>query len=163
MATATTSESEKVPLPLAFPAKFIFLGWLVPGLGHFLLGLRARGTAFFVLIMGSLAFGASLHGHMPWSFSGSPLYMLATAGAMGSGIAYFGLHLSGFVEDPTAWGFDYGGAFILSAGLMNLLLLFDIHDICWGKELIDPELADGLRDAKSDGVKEEADERESPA
>lgn len=126
----------------------MFLAWLVPGLGHFLLGKRARAVAYAVLILGSLAFGVSIDGKMPWTFAGSPLFILASFGAMGSGLPYLGLHLLGIDGDPTAWGFDYGGAFILTAGLMNLLLLLDVHDICWGKELVDPETAD---EAPSEG------------
>ncbi|MDA8019396.1 MAG: hypothetical protein MPN21_18295 [Thermoanaerobaculia bacterium] len=137
--------SDEVQLPLAFPTRLLILGWLIPGLGHVLLGRRARGIAFSVLVLGSLLFGAWLDGRMPWIFSGSPLFILMTFGAMGSGAAYFLLRMSGFTGDPTAWGYDYGGAFIVTAGLMNLLLLLDVHDICWGKELVDPEVADGLR------------------
>lgn len=145
--------SGDVQLPLANPTGLLILAWLVPGLGHFLLGRRGRGVAFAVLVLGSLGFGAFLGGRMPWVFSGSPLFILATIGAMGSGAGYFVLRILGFTGEPTAWGYDYGAAFILTAGLMNVLLLLDVHDICWGKELVDPEVADGLR-----GVDEEGDE-----
>jgi len=153
-----------VQLPLRSPVGTVLAAWLVPGLGHFLLGSRARGTAFAVLVLGSLLFGAALDGRMPWIFSGSPLFILMTFGAMGSGAAYFFLRFSGFTGDPAGWGFDYGGAFIVTAGLMNLLLLLDVYDICWGKELVDPEVADGLKPAYEDdetaaaeGAKADAD------
>ena len=149
---------DDVELPLRSPAGLLILGWLVPGLGHFLLGRRARGVAFAVLVLGSLFFGAFLDGRMPWIFKGSPLFILMTVGAMGSGAAYFILRIVGFTGDPTAWGFDYGGAFIVTAGLMNLLLLLDIHDICWGKELVDPEVADGLRTPEDGESAESTDE-----
>lgn len=144
--TPHLASQEDVELPLANPTGLMVLAWLVPGLGHVLLGRRARGLAFAGLILGSLVFGASLDGRMPWIFSGSPLFILMTFGAMGSGAAYFLLRFAGWTGDPTAWGYDYGGAFILTAGLMNLLLLLDVYDICWGKELVAPEVADGLVD-----------------
>ena len=154
-------DSQEVELPLANPAGLLILAWLVPGLGHFLLGRRLRGAVFAVLILGSLIFGALLDGRMPWIFAGSPLFILMTFGAMGSGAAYFLLRNFGFTGDPTAWGYDYGGAFVVTAGLMNLLLLLDVHDICWGKELVDPEVADGLRDPEGDEDPEEDGDAEA--
>lgn len=151
---------DDVELPLASPAGLLILAWLVPGLGHVLLGRRLRGLVYAILILGSLVFGALLDGRMPWIFAGSPLFILMTFGAMGSGAAYFLLRIAGFTGDPTAWGFDYGGAFVVTAGLMNLLLLLDVHDICWGKELIDPEVADRLREP-SEVDEEPLDEDES--
>ena len=56
-------------------------------------------------------------------------------GCMGMGIPYFvllyPLHYAG---DLTAPGYDYGTAFLLGAGLMNLLLVLDAWDIGSGKK-----------------------------
>jgi Family of unknown function (DUF6677) len=112
-----------------------FCAWLVPGAGHLLLGRRRRALAFFVLVALAVACGVALHGNMPWVWRGSPLRTLATMACMGSGPAYavlrFGFGLEGDIQAP---GFDYGSAFILTAGLMNLLLMLDAWDIARGSK-----------------------------
>lgn len=134
-----TTGSGRVP-PLADPWLTGFLAWLVPGLGHAFLGRRGRGLFFFAVILAALLIGVAIDGRLPWHFDGSPLAMLATLGALGSGLPCLILHFGfGYQGDMTAAGFEYGGAFILSAGLMNLLLVLDAWDIVWGKELPRPE------------------------
>lgn len=118
-------------VPAGRTVGLLSLAWLIPGAGHFLLGLRVRGAAFLVLVLTSLGTGLWLEGPMPWTFGGSPLSMLTTLGCMGSGLAYLVprlvLGMSGNVD---SLGYDYGGAFIVTAGLMNLLLLLDVWDRC---------------------------------
>ena len=83
----------------------------------------------------ALAIGCYLDGRLPWVWSGSPLRVLATLGCMGSGAPYFVLRfVVGYEGDILAPGFDYGSAFILTAGLMNLLLVLDAWDIALGRK-----------------------------
>ncbi len=109
--------------------------WLLPGGGHLLLGRRRRALVFFVLVALALAFGIYLHGDMPWVWRGSPLRTLATLACLGNGVGYlalrFGFGIEGDVQAP---GHDYGSAFILTAGLMNLLLILDAWDIARGSK-----------------------------
>lgn len=134
-----------VELPLATPWLAVVSAWLLPGLGHAILGRRGRAALFFGLCLAMFAIGVAIDGRLPWAFSGSPLTRLATLGGMGLGLPYLAAHLLfGYEGDVTAAGYEYGGAFIVTAGLMNLLLVLDVWDICWGKELPldDPDLAD---------------------
>ncbi len=111
------------------------IAWLIPGGGHLLLGRWQRAAAFFVLVLATLALGCQLQGRLPWTFSGSPLPILATFAAMGNGAAFFGLRFAvGYQGVIEAQGFEYGSAFILTAGLMNLLLVLDAWDIARGKK-----------------------------
>ena len=83
----------------------------------------------------SLALGWYLEGRLPWYWSGSPLKILATLGSMGSGAAYFVLRfLLDYTGDIRAAGYEYGSAFILTAGLMNVLLVIDAWDIALGRK-----------------------------
>ena len=111
------------------------LAWLVPGLGHIYLRRFARGLVFFLLVMTALAVGYLLQGELYRRQPGKPLSTLATLGAMGVGVPYFllrfGLQYSG---DLTGRGYEYGSAFLLTAGLMNWLLAFDAWDIGCGKK-----------------------------
>ncbi len=117
------------------PQLAAILALLVPGLGHFYLGRRARGAAFLVLVAAALAVGVFLQGNLFRPEAGQPLTYLATLGSMGMGLPYFALRfLGGYSGSPTAPGFEYGTAFLLTAGLMNLLLMLDAWDIATGKK-----------------------------
>ena len=109
--------------------------WLVPGLGHIYLKRRLRGLAFFVLVIVSMLVGCSLEGNLYRVVPGQPLTILATLGSMGMGFPYFvlryALHYQGNIMGA---GYEYGTAFLLTAGLMNLLLVLDAWDIVRGKK-----------------------------
>jgi hypothetical protein len=123
------------PLPAAQLVMAVALAWLVPGLGHVYLKRVARGLIFFVLVVLAVAVGCFLQGNLYHPAKGQPLTYLATLGSMGMGIPYFvlryGMHYEGAQE---AVGFEYGTAFLLTAGLMNLLLVLDAWDIGSGKK-----------------------------
>jgi len=111
------------------------LALLVPGLGHFYLGRRLRAVAFSVLVFAALAIGVGLEGNLFRPIGGQPLTYLATLGSMGMGIPYFVLRFANdYTGSPTAPGYEYGTAFLLTAGLMNLLLVLDAWDIATGKK-----------------------------
>ena len=83
----------------------------------------------------SLALGVALHGNLYRPLPGQPLTYLATLGSMGMGLPYFLLrYLAGYTGEVIAPGYEYGTAFILTAGLMNLLLVLDAWDIALGKK-----------------------------
>ncbi len=111
----------------------IFAAWILPGGGHFYLRKWPRGLAFLVLVVTALTIGVQLDGRLPWTFSGPPLGILATLGCLGSGLPYLWLHyVVGYQGAVEAAGYEYGSAFILTAGLMNLLLILDSWDIVHG-------------------------------
>ena len=111
------------------------LAWLLPGAGHFFLGRRRRALAFFVLVGVTLATGCLLDGELYQMASGQPLKSLASLACMAVGLPYFVLQYGvGYVGDVDALGFEYGKAFILTAGLMNVLLILDAWDIGRGEK-----------------------------
>jgi len=123
------------PVAMSRAVTAIVLAWLVPGGGHLLLGRLPRAVFYFVWVLLTLAIGCYLHGLLPWMLHGSPLQVLKTLGAMGSGIPFFALKLvAGYHGDLSSPGFEYGGAFIVSAGLMNMLLVLDTWDIAVGRK-----------------------------
>lgn len=115
------------------PLVAALLGWAVPGLGHLYLGRRGRALAFCAIVLISLATGLALEGNLHRVVPGQPLSFFATLGSMGMGLPYFvarwGFGYAGDIEGP---GYEYGSAFILTAGLMNLLLILDALDIARG-------------------------------
>ncbi len=120
---------------VASPLLAAFLAWIVPGAGHLMLRKTARGVLFFVLVVATLWIGCVLQGNLYVPVEGQPLTYLATLGCMGLGVPYFVLrYLVGYHGDIVSAGFEYGTAFILTAGLMNLLLVLDAWDIAQGKK-----------------------------
>ena len=107
------------------------LAWLLPGGGHVFLGRRARGVAFFCIVLASLVLGCALDGEL-YRGIGQPLQTLATMACAGMGIPYFLLLGLGYTGNIDAAGYEYGKAFILTAGLMNILLILDSWDIARG-------------------------------
>ena len=111
------------------------LGLLVPGAGHLVLGRRGRAAVFCAVVFLSLGIGLALEGHLYHVVPEQPLSRLATLGSMGMGLAYFVLRYgAGYTGTLGAPGYEYGTAFILTAGLMNLLLVLDVWDIARGRK-----------------------------
>ena len=123
------------PPPVGSPYMAAVLAWALPGAGHLFLGRRFRAFAFLALVLAALVIGCQLEGRLPWTFSGAPLAVLATFGCLGSGAPLFFLRfVLGYEGTLEAAGYDYGSAFILTAGLMNLLLVLDAWDIAAGRK-----------------------------
>jgi TM2 domain-containing membrane protein YozV len=110
----------------------MLLAWAIPGSGHLYLGRRRRGLAFFAIVVVLFVVGVFIDGSL-YTIAGSRgslLRMLASYASMGSGFLYFltsriGAAPGNVVSDT----FEYGSTFMLTAGLMNLLLVLDCYDI----------------------------------
>jgi Family of unknown function (DUF6677) len=134
-----------VPHRSSLPMRAISLvaSWLIPGAGHMLLGRFGRGLLFFALIVGAFAFGLSLHGRLFWPTvaEGSMLHydlitVLWFAAQIGSGGCYLLSYTWGLGTDPHPLPAtsDYGNTFMLLAGLLNYLIIYDAFDIGAGRK-----------------------------
>jgi hypothetical protein len=109
--------------------------YFVPGAGHFLLGFRGRAAAFFAIVVSLFAIGIAIDGGLYSPLQGGGLlHLLAALGSMGTGALYFGAAAMGPHGDMTSITYEYGTAFIISAGLMNLLLVLDTFDLSEGRK-----------------------------
>lgn len=112
------------------------LAWLLPGLGHYYLGRRRTAVAFLLLVTATFLAGLAFQGRLYSIEDGQPLTILATFAVSGAGL----LNLAGraLMESPggtiLAPTYEYGCAYLLTAGLMNLLLVLDAHDLAAGKK-----------------------------
>jgi hypothetical protein len=134
---------KKAPRPL------LVVAWLIPGLGHWLLGKRTRAVVFFVVVLAAFVTGVLVDGELGTPRKGEPFSWLATIACLGNGLLYllrlawlnglgglfgnlpFGLDGGG---DPISAGFVYGNTFLYTAGLMNLLAVLDVSDIARGEK-----------------------------
>jgi hypothetical protein len=125
-----TRLGQRLPLPV-----LMLLAWLVPGSGHLLLGRRLRAGVFFTVIVAAFVVGLALDGELMLPHGGDPLSYLAAIANIGSGVLFFvARHLEFGQGVVTAPGYEYGNTFLLTAGMMNLLLILDTHDIAVGKK-----------------------------
>lgn len=135
---ATNPASPPVPVtgtPVGNPYLAAVIAWLVPGMGHVYLRRWQRGLAFLLLVVAAIWIGCTLEGNLYRPLAGQPLSTLATIGALGMGLPYlilrWGIGYAGVLVAP---GYEYGTAFLLTAGLMNWLLVLDAMDIARGKK-----------------------------
>jgi len=105
------------------------LALLLPGAGHGYLGKRGKAIAFFLIVMFMFVCGLALDGKLYVWERGKPLSLLASLGSMGIGLPYFIARVLGTFGDLGSITYEYGTAFSLTAGLMNLLLVLDCFDI----------------------------------
>lgn len=132
----------------------ILAGWLVPGLGHVLLGRVRRGIVFFLLVGGAFGLGLAHEGRLALRTPDQPLLTsLQVVANLGVGpadtvarMAVYGgpvyssrdragsRSLDTLRDRSRSQASNYGTAYLWTAGLMNLLLLFDVWDIGRGRK-----------------------------
>ncbi len=120
----------------AFPLPVLMvLAWLVPGLGHMLVGRRSRAAVFFVVVVTAFLLGIALDGELILPHAGDPLSYLAAIASIGNGVLFLVARAVGLGQGVvTSPGYEFGNTFLLTAGMMNLLLVLDVHDIGTGKK-----------------------------
>ena len=109
--------------------------WAVPGAGHLWLGRHAKGLIFLIALPLMFAIGLATHGRLfPFDIS-EPLAGLAALANLGIGLPYFAAAALGYgLGDVRAVTYEYGNAFLIVAGLLNLLVVLDSYDVALGRK-----------------------------
>jgi hypothetical protein len=104
--------------------------WAVPGGGHVWLGQRGKGATLFAALALMFAIGLGLHGRLfPFDFT-EPLVGLAAFANTGIGVPYLVATAAGLgAGEVRAVTYEYGNAFLIVAGLLNVLVIIDAYDI----------------------------------
>lgn len=110
-------------------------GWLVPGLGHLLLGRWRKALVYFVAV-GALAVAGILMRGSVFSFNGDDIFdRLGFFAELGSGIFYFLAHnINPAGADISRAAGDYGTRMFATAGVLNLLCVLEVFQIGMGRE-----------------------------
>jgi Family of unknown function (DUF6677) len=109
--------------------------WLVPGSGHLWLGRRSKGVIFLVALTAMFAFGLALKGRLFPFDSSEPLVFLAAVANLAMGVPYFLACAIGFDKGQVAAvTFEYANAFLIVAGLLNMLVVLDACDTALGRK-----------------------------
>lgn len=115
------------------PLRYCGLGLLIPGLGHMALGRRATGAVFLVSIGLLFLFGIRMEGELFPFDAAAPLTLLAGIAEVGAGGFYLAARVFGLgAGNPEAPTYEYGYAFLIVAGLLNMLVILDAWDIATG-------------------------------
>lgn len=109
--------------------------WAVPGAGHLWQGRRFKGLAFLGALPLMFAVGLLMDGQLFPFDTSEPLVALAALSHVGIGLPYFAAGALGLGSgDVRAVNYEYGNAFLIVAGLMNMLVVLDVFDIAQGRK-----------------------------
>ncbi len=110
-------------------------GWVFPGAGHFLQRRWARGALLAVSVVAMFALGLAAHGKI---YPYNPADIVDMAGwlaNLGAGGLYLVAKFLGYeVPEPASASADYGTKFLLTAGLLNMLVIMDAFDLAIGRK-----------------------------
>ncbi len=117
------------------PLLVVALSWAVPGLGHLLLGRTRKGIVFLVALPVMFFIGLLVQGRIFPFQTSDILVLLAALADLGIGVVYFFAGPLGYgAGKVTAVTYEYGNAFIIVAGLLNLLVILDAYDVARGRK-----------------------------
>jgi hypothetical protein len=111
------------------------VSWLVPGAGHLLQGRTQKGVVFLAAVPAMFAIGLWLDGRLfPFEFS-EPLVGLAALATLAAGAPYFIASALGLGAGVvTSVAYEYGNAFLIVSGLLNMLIALDAFDVRLGRK-----------------------------
>jgi hypothetical protein len=138
-ANALSSDNAELPLVIApqrgtkhslIAAIVAIAGWIVPGLGHLLLGRWGRALILLLSVGGLAITGYLLRGNVFPPRYEDPVGLAGFLADAASGMFYFFARFF----DPAGANVshaagDYGTRFIAAAGIVNLLSVFDAYEI----------------------------------
>ena len=121
---------ESKPMSMVATLAICSGGWLVPGLGHILIGRWLRGVIFAACVLVMFALGLAMHGKLYDLEFDQPLHLFAFIANIGTGAAYWIAEHLGFGLGTMTWpSYDYGTTYLWVCGLLNYLIVLDAFDI----------------------------------
>lgn len=111
------------------------IAWAIPGGGHLWLGRRQKGLTFLIALPLMFAFGLFLEGRLFPFEPAQPLVALAALADVGVGLPYVLARATGAgAGQVVAVTYEYGNAFLIAAGLLNMLVVLDAFDFAQGRK-----------------------------
>jgi len=109
------------------------LAWLIPGAGHLIQGRRDKGLVFLIALPLMFVVGLWLQGRLfPLEWS-DPLVFLGAIANRGVGAPFLLARLlDAGTGTVTAVSYEYGNTFLMTAGLLNFLVILDAFDLAMG-------------------------------
>lgn len=131
-----TARRKPVRSTEASPAVLVcVLAWLVPGAGHLWLGRRQKGIVFLLALPLMFLVGLWAEGQVFTFELSQPLVALAALADVGIGLLYVIVRVLGAGDGQVvSVTNEYGNAFLVVAGLLNMLVVADAYDIALGRK-----------------------------
>jgi hypothetical protein len=133
-ANSTTKDAASHP-PIITLVRLCVAAWLIPGLGHLLLKRKWRALLLFASIITMFALGLAMQGQF---FSTSYTSYLQTLGYYGELCVGLAMPVAKFFGysggDPFFVSADFGTAYLVAAGMLNVLAVLDCYDIAMGRK-----------------------------
>jgi hypothetical protein len=121
--------------PAMNPYVICVAAWLLPGAGHLWLGRVQKGLVFLIVLPLMFAAGLWLEGRLFPFDPAQPLVALAALAGVGIGAPYAVAEFLGLgAGRAVAQSFEYGNAFLIVAGLLNMLVVLDAFDVAEGRK-----------------------------
>jgi hypothetical protein len=115
------------------PVQVFVAAWLVPGAGHLIARDVRKALVFFVVLVGMFAIGLGFGGEFFPLDPGEPLVFLGALSEWAIGLPRIAAGLLGGGHgDVVAPTYEYGNTFLIVAGLLNGLVVFDALDLARG-------------------------------
>jgi hypothetical protein len=109
--------------------------WAVPGSAHWWLGRRHKGVVLFVALLLMFGIGLASEGRLFPVLLSDPMVALWALADAGIGAAYFLARALGLGAGAVrAVTYEYGNAFLVAAGLLNILVVIDAFDVAMGRK-----------------------------
>ncbi|HLY62506.1 MAG TPA: DUF6677 family protein [Terriglobia bacterium] len=109
--------------------------WLIPGCGHYILAKKGRALILGITIIVMFLFGLVMKGEFYAMEPGAYLKSLGFLGELCVGAAMPVAKFFGYPGgDPFFVSGDYGTAFLITAGMLNVLAILDAYDIAMGRK-----------------------------
>ena len=132
---ATRARATDATIDTGKIARLCVLTILVPGVGHFLVGQTRKAAIFFVVLITMFAIGLAFGGRLLPFTTDEPLVFL---GAAAQWVLLLPRVLAGLAGlgagDVVAVTYEYGNTFLMTAGLLNFLVILDAFDIAMGRK-----------------------------
>jgi hypothetical protein len=134
----TKSTAAERPRDAVEPGRLVLicaLALLIPGAGHLLLRRRQKGIVFLLALPLMFLIGLWLQGRLfPLELS-DPLVFLGAIANRGIGVPYLVARvMDAGAGTVTAVSYEYGNTFLMTAGLLNFLVILDAFDIAMGRK-----------------------------
>ena len=134
-AAAAKTKAAATHPPIITLVRLCVAAWLIPGLGHLMLGRKWRALILFASIGIMFVLGLAMQGQFFSISSASYLQTLGYYGELCVGLAMPGARFFGYAGgDPFFVSSDFGTAYLVAAGMLNVLAVLDCYDIAMGRK-----------------------------
>jgi hypothetical protein len=117
------------------PYLVCLVAWLVPGAGHLWLGRTRTGVTVLLALLTMFFVGLALGGRIFPFVPSQPLVALAALADLGTGAPYVLAWVMGWgAGEVTVPTYEHGNTFLITAGLLNALVVLDAYDIARGRK-----------------------------